>query len=100
MAHPLDGANRTELVGFGVAAGLGHLSRTQPRTDLTAVLDGDASGTACPLTRKRVMMERHIGSNWSRLRTQLPGCNGKCTSFGCPDLIVQRCWMGFRNDIL
>jgi hypothetical protein len=82
MAHPLDGANRTELVGFGAVAGLGHLSRTQDRAELVAALDGDAPGTPCPLARKREMMERHIATNWSRLRTQLPGCNGKCVSFG------------------
>lgn len=98
----LDDMNRTELVESCRAAGLGSVGRTQPREEVYSVLEGevDPASIPCPLEGKRKMMESHIEKNWRRLRTQLPGCNGKCVSYGCPNLIVQRCWKGFSGDIL
>ena len=94
--------NNTELVEACRAAGLGAVERIVAPAALHSVLEGveDPSAFPCHLEGKRKMMEAHIEKNWRRLRTQLPGCNGKCVSFGCPNLIVQRCWKGFSGDIL
>jgi hypothetical protein len=98
----IDDLNRTELVEMCRAAGLGSVGRTQDHEQIYAVLEGtaDPSEIECPLEGKRKMMQQHIEKNWRRLRTQLPGCTGKCVSYGCPNIIVQRCWKGFDGDIL
>lgn len=92
--------NRSELVQIARVAGLGNLSREHEVGELAAavleyiVLPEDA------LRRERELMERHIERFLKRLLSQLPGCNGKCTSYGCPDIIVQRCWATFSRDML
>jgi hypothetical protein len=94
----LDNVNLTELIELARKTGSGNPGRTLGREGLYEILDGAAATD--PLEEKRALMEKHIAQNWRRLRTQLPGCNGKCTRFGCPDIIVQRCWGGFKNDLL
>jgi len=98
----IDEWNRTELVETARAAGIGNVRRTQARDSLHALLEGvaDPADCVCPLEGKRSVMQQHIEQNWRRLRTQLPGCTGKCVSHGCPNIIVQRCWKGFAGDIL
>lgn len=95
---PLEGMNTTELVQLAREAGLGNLPRD--RDVLIRALIEDVADETCPLEEKRVALQRHIARDYARLRTQLPGCNGKCVSFGCPDLIVQRCWGGAQRDML
>lgn len=99
MSHPLDRLNLTELLELCRSAGVGNVGRATPRDEIYRMLDGETDAH-CPLESKRVLMERHIKKHFNSLRTQLPGCNGKCTSFGCPDAIVQRCFDGFRNSML
>lgn len=99
VSHPLDRLNLTELVELCRSAEVGNVGRATPRAEIYRMLDG-AAEASCPLERKRELMEKHIKRNFNSLRTQLPGCNGKCTSFGCPDAIVQRCFDGFRNSML
>ena len=99
----LEGVNATELIEIARDAGLGNLTRSLTHEQLIAVLNGDhrAPGTTQDaLETKRAKMQNHIRVNWLRLRSQLPGCTGKCTTYGCPDLIVQRCWHGMHKDML
>jgi len=98
--HPLDGVNLTELIELCREAGLGNFGRSTPREELIEALDSGVLPEPCPLDEQRVEMEKHISKNFRRLRTQLVSCNGKCTSFGCPDIIVVRCWEGYKGDIL
>jgi hypothetical protein len=100
MEHPLDSVNLTELIELCREAGLGNFSRGDGREALYAALEDDVLPEDCPLDEKRVLMENHIKKNYRRLRTQLPGCSGKCITHGCPDLIVQRCWVGFKDDMI
>ena len=100
MAHPLDEVNLSELIELCRKAGLGNVGRNTPREDIYEALEFDSEVAPCPLEEKRERMDAHIQKNYRRLRTQLPGCNGKCVSYGCPDLIVQRCWMSFKEDLL
>lgn len=95
---PLAGLNVTELVQLARAAGLGNLPRD--REVLREALLSDCPGPQDALSEKRARMEAHIQKFYARMRTQLPDCTGKCTSFGCPDLIVQRCWAGMRQGML
>lgn len=98
MSHPLDKVNTTELVQMARDLGLGNLPRD--RELLYAALEDDELTQRCPLEEKRSAMQKHIARNYARMRTQLPGCDGKCTTFGCPNLIVQRCWSGMSEDLL
>jgi len=92
--------NRTELQSILRDLDQGNAYREAPRSQLEAALDGTGATPECPLDPHRAEMEKHIQKNYRRLRTQLPGCDGRCTSFGCPDLIVTRCWTGIKDDIL
>ena len=100
LARTLDGVNLTELIQMCRSAKIGNVGRYTSRKDIIKMLVRGDSAPTCPLEEKRSLMESHIKKNYRRLRTQLPGCNGKCVSFGCPDIIVQRCWQGFKEDML
>jgi len=94
--------NRSELIQMARTAGLGNTGRDCPEVELIdAILRGNSPKDApsCPLEGKRKKIERHIEKNKRRILSQLPGCNGCCTTYGCPDLVVVRCWEGFRRDI-
>lgn len=93
----LDDMNLTELVQKARDEGHGNVARD--RAALYEALDrGDVE--KCPLEAIRKRMEAHIKANYRRLKTQLPGCTGVCTTFGCPDIIVQRCWEGSKEEML
>jgi hypothetical protein len=99
----LDRVNLTELIELAREDGLGNLDRNRSREGVYELLDDErdvAPEDGCALEGHRTIMEDHIQEHFRRLRTQLPGCNGKCRSFGCPDLIVVRCWHGFRDNIV
>jgi hypothetical protein len=101
MAHELDSVNITELIQMCRDSGMGNFGRTASRAELCDALENnEPPASEDPLEERRVLMEQHIKKNYRRLRTQLPGCTGKCVSYGCPDLIVQRCWVGFRDDMI
>jgi len=95
-----DELNRTELQGLCREIDNKNVHREAPRTSLTDALDGVGSTPDCPIDPHRLEMENHIRRNYRRLRTQLPGCDGKCTTYGCPNIVVVRCWVGFKEDIL
>lgn len=100
MSHLLDPVNLTEMQQMCRESGIGNVGRNLSRGEFFEVLDGIDVPEECPLEEIRAEMQSHIKKNFRNLRTQLPGCNGKCTSYGCPDAIVQRCWKGFKKDML
>ena len=96
-----DKLNRTELVTIARMDGNGNVERLAPRKELIGLLSAEPSYVEdCPLEEQRRAMESHIEKNFRRLRTQLPGCTGKCTTFGCPEIVVLRCWNAFEGNIL
>jgi hypothetical protein len=97
MSHEL---NKTELIAILRNEGFGNISRANGIPRLTSALEGDEEAQPCPLEERRTKMERHIRRNWTRIRTQLPYCNGKCTQFGCPDAVVVGCWLRFKDEII
>jgi hypothetical protein len=100
MTHPLDPVNLTELIEICRQAGLGNIGRSANREQIYKALDGEMDPRTCPLEEYRERMEAHIQKNFRSIRTQLPGCNGRCVSYGCPDVIVQRCWAAFKDDMI
>lgn len=98
--HPLDPINKSELIEMCRTAQLGNFGRNSSREELYRALEDGICPDSCPLEEKRELMETHIKKNFRRIRTQLPGCNGTCVSYGCPDIIVQKCWENMKNDML
>jgi len=96
----LEKMNRSELVQLARSAGLGNVSRDRTVAVLVQELLADEGEGPDALEERRKLLEAHIKRHRSRLLSQLPGCNGQCTTYGCPDLIVTRCWTGFRRDML
>ncbi len=92
--------NRTELQKILREKSGANPFREAARLKIEDAIEADGEVPLCPLTAQRDEMERHIRKNYRRLRTQLPGCNGRCTSYGCPNIIVMRCWNGIKDDIL
>jgi hypothetical protein len=97
--------NRSELVQVARVAGLGNVSRDNNRADLVELILTEEGLPEDRLQERRKAMQAHITKHKNRLLSQLPGCDGKCTTFGCPDLTVMRCWgdgrtTGFSRDML
>lgn len=99
------GVNHSELVQMARGAGLGNISRFMLTGDelrdlLFNLAEPEDLAHEDPLEPWRRAMEDHIQRYKRRLLSQLPGCDGTCTTYGCPDLIVTRCWNGFKNDMV
>jgi len=92
--------NRSELVQIARLAGLGNVPRDRPAGELVEEIADDEGAGVDALQPRRAAIEAHIKRHRARLLSQLPGCNGCCTTYGCPDLIVMRCWAGFSRDML
>lgn len=68
------------------------IRRSATKEELISILDGEYSEEyRCPLVPIKKDMETYIQTNMTKMRTQLPDCTGKCTTFGCPDGIVINC---------
>lgn len=92
--------NRSELVQIARADGAGNVPRDASTRDLVDVVLTGEGAEPDALDERRDLMEKHITRNRGRLLSQLPGCTGKCVTYGCPDLIVMRCWKAFSRDML
>lgn len=84
----LSSCNETELLALARKQGLGRLRRGIPTTELFDLVRG-----AIPFNPKYVsetvhtrgILQEFITKNWGQLRSQLPGCDGKCTTFSCTE---------------
>lgn len=80
--------NETELIWLARNQGLGHLRRGLPKQELVSIVAGyiqpeekhfsDTRGS-------REVLERFVEKNWGVLRSQLPGCDGKCMTYSCTE---------------
>jgi len=61
-----------------------------PVEEIQSAMGGEpaAPNELDPVRRK---IEDTIKANWERIRTQLPSCQGDCTTRRCPGVIVFRC---------
>ena len=85
--------NKTELRNIVKEYEEIDITDTATVTELLNMLDdGYKPEYACPLTPIKEEMEDYIQANIRKIRTQLPDCNGKCTEFGCPNIVVVNCY--------
>jgi hypothetical protein len=78
--------NETELLEIARLAGLGRLRRGLPIETLAKLVAGemeitDEHRSAEMETRGR--LQKFIWDNIARTRSQLPGCDGRCTTYPC-----------------
>lgn len=80
--------NKTELLCIARTQGLPPLRKNLPIETLARIVAGDLNvkpehiaGTGYT----RQMLETYIQSNFSVIRSQLPGCNGRCTTYPCSE---------------
>lgn len=80
--------SETELLALARRQGLGRLRMGIEKSELVELVRG-----AVPLrpdhlaqtTETRRVLQEFITKNWGQLRSQLPGCDGKCTTFPCTE---------------
>lgn len=84
----LSKCNETELLWIARRQGLGLLKRGIPLQELLAIVTGEIlprpdyySGT----THTRKKLQDHISKNIEVVRSQLPGCDGRCTTYPCSE---------------
>lgn len=80
--------NTTELLALARQQGLGRLKRDIPFRELIDIVKG--IGTVRPshiseTMATRRLLEDFIQRNWGQIRSQLPGCTGKCTNYPCTE---------------
>jgi hypothetical protein len=80
--------NKTELLCLARVQGLPPLRKSLPVETMARIVAGEIpakpehiAGTGYT----RTSLEKYIQDNYSRIRSQLPGCNGKCTSYPCSE---------------
>jgi hypothetical protein len=87
--------NKTELLTMALAQGLPRLRKSLPTERLVAIVSGQVDpgpeDTAGSLESRR-RLEEFIGKHIDRVRNQLPGCNGRCTSFPCTEIRHAMCF--------
>lgn len=89
--------NKTELRAIVKEYEEVDIRRSATSDELIAILDtGYDPKYMCPLIPIKDKMETYIQTNIRKMRTQLPDCNGKCTTFGCPDGVVTNCYIKLK----
>jgi hypothetical protein len=94
--------NETELLWMARTQGIGHLKRGLPKDLLASIVSGREipkpehfAGTN--YTRKK--LEDYITANYGQVRSQLPGCDGKCSVFPCTEGRHGACFIPNREAV-
>ncbi len=80
--------NETELLSLVSAQGLGRLRRGIPKDVLVKIVRGEEDPQPAhyaETSQTRKMLEDFIQRHWEKVRSQLPGCDGRCTTFPCSE---------------
>lgn len=91
----LKSCNKTELLTIAYAQGLPRLRKSLPKERLLAIVTGEEDPTEDDLpgsAESRRRLEDFIAKHIDRVRNQLPGCNGRCTTFHCTDIRHALCF--------
>lgn len=91
----LASCNETELLGLARSQGLGNLRRGIDRVTLVSIVSGEVvpgPEHVSQLQSTRRSLEIYIQENWGRVASQLPGCNGKCTTYPCSEGRHAKCY--------
>lgn len=84
----LSWCSETELLALALRQGLGRLRRGIEKSELVGIVSGTIPLRKDHLSETgstRKLLEDFIAKNWGQLRSQLPGCNGKCCTFPCTE---------------
>lgn len=103
MDEVLHQCNETELLSIARKAGIGLLKRGLDRETLIAIVAGEVNPepghfAATKYTREKLQL--FIVRNWGILASQLPGCNGQCTTFPCSDAQHSACLIPNRDLVV
>lgn len=80
--------NETELLALANQQGIGRLRRGIPLERLVQIVRGEDDPREEEFSEtkeSRKMLEAFIARYWEKIRSQLPGCNGRCTTFPCSE---------------
>lgn len=80
--------NETELLAMTRQQGLPRLKRGIPHDQLVAIVSGELEVGPEHISQTettRGILEDFITKNWGQIRSQLPGCNGKCRTYQCTE---------------
>ncbi len=79
--------NETELLTMAQAQGLGRLRRGLPKEELVKIVSGGVprEDQLADTRFSRKLLEDFLAKHWEQVKSQLPGCNGKCTTFPCSE---------------
>lgn len=80
--------NETELLAILSRQGLPRLKRGISQEELIAIVTGELAISQGHLSQTEItrgLLEDFITENWGRIRSQLPGCNGKCRTYPCTE---------------
>lgn len=84
----LNECNETELLSLARVQNLGRLRRGLPKDVLVGLVSGDLpmeprylAGTS----ETRAKLQAFIWNNIERTRSQLPGCDGRCSTYPCSE---------------
>lgn len=93
----LDECNETELLLLAARQKLGRLRRGIAHDVLVGIVMGELTVTRDHLSgtsETRAELAKFIQDNIERARSQLPGCNGICTSYPCSEGRHALCFSG------
>lgn len=98
----LGALNETELLMLIHKNRIGRVRRGLDRAVLEGILAGRIPLTSehvSTTTETRSRLQKHIEENWTRARSQLPGCDGHCTTWPCTEGQHAACF-GVNEDLL
>ena len=111
----LSSCNETELLASAKRQGLGRLRRGMPREELISLIIGDIEIREVHLSASsntRLMLAEFIhnpeefppspkySSNWGKIKSQLPGCNGVCHKFECTEGRHADCYSNNEYNVI
>ena len=98
----LHACNETELIELARRQGLGRIRRGLPKEVLVDIVTGKVTPTLEHLagtTDSRARLEHFIWTNIARTRSQLPGCDGHCTTYPCTEGRHALCYSGNESTV-
>lgn len=98
----LDRCNETELLSIAHQQGLGRLKRGISRHVLLQIVKGEDNPRPehmADTRHSRQTLQDFLEKHWAQVRSQLPGCNGRCTTFPCSEGRHALCFVGNKNTV-